>query len=67
MTEYIEREQAYQLAKLIVDYIHSDKYHPANLGEVIMDMIDDIPSADVIPAPTTTFVSGLVIEEDDDG
>lgn len=67
MAEYIEREQAYQIAKLIVDYIHSDKYHPVNLGAVIMDMIDDIPAADVIPAPTTIFTSGLVIEEVDDG
>lgn len=49
MAEYIEREQAYQIAKPIVDYIHSDKYHPVNLGVVIMDMIDDIPAADVIP------------------
>lgn len=49
MDDYIEREQAYQIAKLIVDYIHSDKYHPVNLGAVIMDMIDDISPADVQP------------------
>lgn len=49
MAEYIDAEQAYQIAKLIVDYIHSDKYHPVNFWAVIMDMINDIPLADVQP------------------
>lgn len=49
MVEYIEREAAYALSKIICDAIRNREYHPANFGRFILDRIDDIPAADVMP------------------
>lgn len=49
MVEYIEREAAYALSKIICDAIRNREYHPANFGRFILDRIDDIPAADVQP------------------
>lgn len=49
MAEYIEREAAYALSKIICDAIRNREYHPAAFGRFILDRIDDIPTADVQP------------------
>jgi hypothetical protein len=47
MAEYIEREAAYPLAKKICDAVDS---HPrVLLPRTILDLIDDLPAADVRP------------------
>jgi hypothetical protein len=50
MAEYIEREEAYPLAKKICDAIDSNEFQRLNFGRRILDLIDDIPAADVRPA-----------------
>ena len=47
MSEYISRKEAYRLAKRICDAV--DKTKRVLLGRVILDFIDDIPTADVRP------------------
>ena len=49
MAEYIEREAAYALAKIICDAIRNREYHPATFGRFILDWIDDLPAVDVQP------------------
>ena len=49
MSEYIEREGAYPLAKKICDAIDSKEFQRLNFGMRILDWIDDIPTADVRP------------------
>lgn len=72
MTEYIEREdlldKLHTLCKINCTHYptEQDMYcGMCELGDVIK-LIKGCPSADVIPAPTTTFISGLIIEEVDD-
>ena len=49
MAEYIEREAAYTISKRICDAIRNREYHPATFGRFILDLIDDLPAADVTP------------------
>ena len=72
MAEYIEREDLlYKLHTLCkINCTHYPREQDiycdmCELGDVIK-LIKGCPSADVIPAPTTTFISGLVIEEVND-
>lgn len=72
MAEYIEREdllsKLHRLCKTnCAHYPHDRDIYcdMCELGEVIK-IIKACPRADVIPAPTTTFITGLTIEEVDD-
>lgn len=49
MAEYIERKAAYPLAKKVSDAVAKGDYHISTFGQVILDWIDDIPAADVVP------------------
>ena len=49
MTDYIDREAAYPLAKKICDAIDSEDFQRLNFGMRILDWIDDLPAADVRP------------------
>lgn len=49
MAEYIEREATYTIAKKICNAIRNGEYHPAVFAYDIMDWIDDVPAADVVP------------------
>ena len=49
MSEYIEREAAYPLAKKICDAIDSEDFQRLNFGMRILDWIDDLPAVDVRP------------------
>lgn len=49
MGEYIEREAVYSLAKKICDAIYSKEFQRLNFGRRILDLIDDLPAADVKP------------------
>ena len=49
MAEYIEYREVQTLAKKIVDMIHSGKHYPVVYGRVILDMIDELQTADVAP------------------
>lgn len=60
MAEYIEREQALDVINL-ADFI-ADEHGLLLYADSVQACLLDIPSADVIPTPTTTFISGLVIE-----
>ena len=73
MAEYIERENVIGILK---DYCKITCAHYPSERDIycgmcgtgdIIGIIKAMPSADVIPAPTTTFISGLVIGEVDDG
>lgn len=49
MDEYIAREATYTIAKKICDAIRNGEYHSAVFAYDIMDWIDDVPAADVVP------------------
>ena len=49
MSDYIDRETVYPLAKKICDVIDSEDFQRLNFGMRILDWIDDIPAADVRP------------------
>ena len=49
MDEYIAREATYTIAKKICDAIRNGEYHSAVFALDIMDWIDDVPAADVVP------------------
>ena len=57
MSEYIERDAAYTLAKKIVDAIDSKEFQRLNFGMRILDWIDDIPAADVRPVVLGKWIS----------
>ena len=72
MAEYIDRNyllyKLHNLCKINCAHYPSERdiyCDMCELGEVIK-IIKACPRADVIPAPTTTFISGLVIEEVND-
>lgn len=46
--EYIEREEAYSLAKKVCEAV--DSKPRVSLPRIILDLIDDLPAADVRPA-----------------
>lgn len=48
MSDYIERQTVYSLAKKISDYVASGKYVPCLLGHKILDFVDDLPADDVV-------------------
>lgn len=48
MTDYTSRDVIYTLAKRINDKIINGEYHAATFGGVILDMIDELPPADVV-------------------
>ena len=52
MSEYIEREKIYPIAKKVVDAIATGNDHPGVFAYDILDWIDDIPAADVRPVVT---------------
>jgi rubrerythrin len=47
--EYIEREAAYPLAKKICDTFYDGKHSAIEMPHLILDLIDDLPAADVRP------------------
>ena len=47
--EYIKREETYTIAKKICNAIRNGEYHSAVFARDIMDWIDDVPAADVVP------------------
>jgi hypothetical protein len=49
MAEYIEREATYTIAKKICNAIRNGEYHSAVFALDIMNWIDDVPAADVVP------------------
>ena len=49
MSEYIDREMIYPLAKKICDAIHSKEYSPVVMPHMILDWVDDLPAANVRP------------------
>lgn len=51
MAEYIDRNRVYPLAKKICDAVISGKPEQIFLGRYILDLIDEIPAADVRPVP----------------
>lgn len=48
MAEYIEREEAYSLAKKVCEAVDSNPR--VLLPMIILDLVDDLPAADVRPA-----------------
>lgn len=52
MGDYISRDVTYTLAKRINDKIINGEYHAATFGGVILDMIDELPAADVVERKT---------------
>ncbi len=68
MAEYIDRVQLLADIENTIRITAKDTDSSELRGaRKVIDRIKAMPSADVIPAPTTTFISGLVIEEVDDG
>ena len=60
MSEYIDREAAYPLAKKICDAIDSKEFQRFDFGTRILDWIDDIPAADVRPVKPGKWTKCIV-------
>lgn len=58
MAEYIERRTAYSLAKKVCEAVDSNPR--VLLPQIILDLIDDLPAADVQPVRHARNICGIV-------